>query len=154
VAWRFNSKLSAMAFDPVSDYPLGSRRPDLVRTPSGLGFADLTLDAVRAGEVGAEDLRATPETLRRQSAVAQSAGRTQLADNLDRAAELATVPSETILAIYTALRPHRSTAEELRAWVERLETELAAPATAAFVREAAAVYAERGLLCAGDRAAV
>ena len=65
-----NSKLSAMAFDPVSDYPLGSRRPDLVRTPSGLGLADLTLDAVRAGEVGAEDLRATPETLRRQSAVA------------------------------------------------------------------------------------
>ena len=143
-----------MGFDPTSDYPLGSRRRDLVRTPSGLGLDDLTLDAVRANRIGPEELRATPETLQRQSAVALAAGRTQLADNLARAAELAPVPSETILAIYTALRPHRSTAEELAAWVERLESELAAPLSAAFVREAAAVYAERGLLSTENRAAV
>jgi propanediol dehydratase small subunit len=143
-----------MGFDPVSDYPLGSRRPDLVRTPSGLGLAELTLDAVRAGTVGPEELRATPETLRRQSAVALAAGRTQLADNLARAAELASVPSTTILEIYTALRPHRSTAEELEAWAERLETGLEAPLCAAFVREAAAACAERGLLEADDRATV
>lgn len=143
-----------MGFDPVSDYPLGSRRPDLVRTPSGLGLEELTLGAVRAGTLGPEELRATPETLRRQSAVALAAGRTQLADNLARAAELATVPSETILEIYTALRPHRSTAAELEAWAERLEGELGAPLAAAFVREALAAYAERGLLRAGDRAAV
>ena len=143
-----------MAFDPVSDYPLGSRRPDLVRTPSGLGLADLTLDAVRAGEISAEDLRATPETLRRQSAVALAAGRTQLADNLARAAELSNLPSETILAIYTALRPHRSTAEELEAWAERLESEHAAPLSAAFVREALDAYSARALLDTGDRAPV
>src|SRR5207244_5432651 len=129
----------------ASDYPLGSRRPDLVRTPSGLGLDELTLDAVRAGAIGQEELRATPETLRRQSAVALAAGRAQLADNLARAAELATVPSETILEIYTALRPRRSTAEELEAWAERLEIELAAPLSAAFVRGAAAAYAQRGL---------
>jgi propanediol dehydratase small subunit len=139
-----------MGFDPVSDYPLGSRRPDLVRTPSGLGLDELTLDAVRAGSIGPEDLRATAETLRRQSAVALAAGRTQLADNLARAAELASVPSTTILEIYTALRPHRSTAEELAAWAERLESELVAPLCAAFVREAAAACAERGLLGADD----
>ena len=143
-----------MDFDPASDYPLGTRRPDLVTTPSGLGLGELTLDAVRAGLIDPEDLRATPETLRRQSAVALAAGRTQLADNLARAAELATVPSETILEIYTALRPHRSTAEELAAWAERLETELGAPLCAAFVREAVAAYEERGLLRADDRAAV
>ena len=119
-----------MAFDPVSDYPLGSRRPDLVRTPSGLGLDELTLEAVRAGKIGPEDLRATPETLRRQSAVALAAGRTQLADNLARAAELAAVPSDTILEIYTALRPHRSTAEELEAWAARLESEFDAPLSA------------------------
>ena len=118
-----------MGFDPASDYPLGTRRPDLVRTPSGRGLDELTLDAVRAGELGPEELRATPETLRRQSAVALAAGRTQLADNLARAAELADVPSETILEIYTALRPHRSTAAELAAWADRLESELAAPLT-------------------------
>src|SRR5581483_11524545 len=143
-----------MGFDPASDYPLGSRRPDLVRTPSGLRLDELTLAAVRAGDVGPEDLRATPETLRRQSAVALAAGRAQLADNLARAAELATVPSATILEIYTALRPHRSTAEELEAWAERLESELAAPLCAAFVREAAAAGAARGLLRADERAAV
>lgn len=146
--------MSAMAFDPSSDYPLGSKRPDLVRTPSGLGLDDLTLDAVRAGTIGPEELRATPETLRRQSAVALAAGRTQLADNLARAAELATVPSETILEIYTALRPHRSTAEELEAWAARLEGELDAPLSAAFVREALSAYAARELLGSSDRAPV
>ena len=143
-----------MDFDPVSDYPLGTRRPDLVRTPSGLGVDELTLDAVRAGTLDPEELRATPETLRRQAAIAHAAGRTQLADNLARAAELATVPSGTILEIYTALRPHRSTAEELEAWAERLQTELEAPLCAVFVREAAAACAERGLLRADEPAAV
>lgn len=143
-----------MDFDPASDYPLGTRRPDLVTTPSGLRLDELTLDAVRAGLIGPEDLRATPETLDRQSAVALAAGRTQLADNLARAAELSTVPSETILEIYTALRPHRSTAEELEAWAERLEHELAAPLSAAFVREALDAYAARGLLDTGGRAPV
>ncbi|HKP16970.1 MAG TPA: diol dehydratase small subunit [Gaiellaceae bacterium] len=143
-----------MAFDPGSDYPLGSRRPDLVRTPSGLTLDELTLEAVRAGRVGLEDLRATPETLRRQSAVALASGRTQLADNLARAAELASVPGETLLAVYTALRPHRSTADELETWAGRLETEFKAPLSAAFVRDAVAAYAERGLLKASDRAPV
>jgi propanediol dehydratase small subunit len=143
-----------MAFDPASDYPLGTRRPDLVSTPSGLGLGELTLDAVRAERIAGEDLRATPETLGRQSAIALAAGRIQLADNLARAAELATVSSETTLEIYTALRPHRSTAEELEAWAGRLESELAAPLAAAFVREALDAYAARGLLDTGDRAPV
>jgi propanediol dehydratase small subunit len=143
-----------MAFDPFSDYPFGSRRPDLVRTASGLALDEITIDAVRAGEIGLDDLRATPETLRRQSTVALAAGRTQLAENLARAAELADVPSETILAIYTALRPHRSTAAELDTWAARLEEEFSAPLSAAFVREAAAAYAERGLLGTGERATV
>jgi len=143
-----------MGFDPLSDYPLGSRRPDLVRTASGLGLDRITLDAVRAGAIGPDALRATPETLSRQSAVALAAGRTQLADNLARAAELADVPSETILEIYTALRPHRSTAAELDAWATRLEEQHDAPRSAAFVREAAAAYAERGLLRTGERTPV
>src|SRR3954471_4682118 len=135
------SKVCPVGFDPGSDYPLGTRRPDLVRTPSGRRLDELTLDAIRAGEIGPEELRATPETLRRQSAVALAAGRTQLADNLARAAELAEVPSATMLEIYTALRPHRSSAEELEAWAERLESELDAPLCAAFVREGAAACA-------------
>src|SRR5213592_4131292 len=110
-----------MGFDPVSDYPLGARRPDLVRTPSGLPLEEVTLEAVRAGRIDGDDIRATPETLARQSAVALAAGRRPLADNLARAAELATIPDETILEIYSALRPHRSTGEQLEAWAARLD---------------------------------
>ena len=142
-----------MGFDPTVDYPLGQRRPELVATPGGHQLTDVTLDAMRDGRIGSEDLRATPETLRRQSAVALAAGRSQLADNLARAAELASVPAETILEIYTALRPHRSSADELEAWAARLESEWGAPLTAEFVREAKDVYAKRGLLAA-ERAQV
>jgi propanediol dehydratase small subunit len=131
--------------DPRSEYPLGTRRPDLVRTPSGLALSELTLDALRAGSISPEDVRATPETLRRQGAIARAAGRTQLAENLERAAELAGVPDDVILAIYTALRPGRSTAEELEAWAVRLESELDAGGVATFVREAREAYEARGL---------
>jgi propanediol dehydratase small subunit len=134
----------SMGFDPSSDYPLGANRPDLVRTPGGIALDRLELD----GEgVDSAELRATPETLRLQAEVARAAGRTQLADNLVRAAELAPLPDETILEIYTALRPSRSSAAQLAAWAERLDG-WGAPVTAAFVREAAKVYAERGLLAA------
>jgi propanediol dehydratase small subunit len=130
------------AFDPLTHYPLGSQRPDLVTTPGGIPLLSLELDDER---VAASELRATPATLRLQAQVAAGVGRTQLAANLLRAAELAPLPDETILEIYTALRPRRSSAAELEAWAERLE-QLEAPLTAAFVREAKQVYAERGLL--------
>jgi propanediol dehydratase small subunit len=143
----------SVEFDPSRDYPLGARRPDLVRTPSGLAQEGVTLAALRAGSLDADDIRATAETIRRQAAVALEAGRQPLAENLMRAAELATVPAETVLEIYTALRPRRATAAELEAWAERLERELDAPRTAAFVREALAVYEQRGLLAADERSA-
>jgi propanediol dehydratase small subunit len=135
--------------DPVSDYPLGQKRPDIVKTPSGLPLDDVTVDAMRNGRLTWEDLRATPSTLRHQSEVAEAVGRAALADNLRRAAELAAIPSDTILEIYSALRPHRSSGDELEAWAARLD-EAEAPLSAAFVREAIDVYAKRGLL-AGDR---
>lgn len=134
-----------MAFDPKSDYPLGSRRPDLVATPRGTSLADVTLDAARTGALGAAEMRATPETLRLQAEVAREAGRTQLAESLERAAELAAVADDLLLEVYTALRPRRSSAAELEAWAMRLEGHDAIR-TAAFVREAAAAYADRGLL--------
>jgi propanediol dehydratase small subunit len=130
-----------VSFDPRRDYPLGSTRPDLVRSPTGRLLAELALDE----DVSPADLRATPETLRLQAEVARAADRPQLADGLVRAAELASIPDGSILEVYTALRPRRSTADELERWAARLE-ELGAPANAAFVREAAEVYARRGLL--------
>ena len=137
-----------MAFDPTRDYPLGARRPDLVSTPRGTPLSEVTLEALRAGRIGADEIRATPETLRMQADVARAAGRSALAENLERAAELAGVPDDLLLAAYTALRPRRATAVELEEWAQRLD-ELGASRTAAFVREAATAYAERGLLASG-----
>jgi propanediol dehydratase small subunit len=135
------------------DYPLGTERPDAVRTPSGLTLEELTLEALRAGRLDDRDMRATADTLRLQAEVARAAGRAELAANLGRAAELTVLPDELILEIYTALRPHRSTQEQLGQWADRLERDYAAPLTATFVREAASVYAERGFLSADERAA-
>lgn len=134
--------------DPRAVYPLGTERPDLVTTPSGLPLDEVTLDAARDGRLAAADARATAETLSLQAGVARAAGREQLAANLERAAELVTVPDAELLEVYTALRPGRSSADELQAWAVRLEG-LGAGRTAAFVREAAAAYAERGLLARG-----
>jgi len=133
-----------VAFDPHRDYPLGSQRPDLVTTPGGIPLRELTLHGQR---VQSTELRATPETLRLQAEVASAADRSQLADNLRRAAELAPLADEVILDIYTALRPGRSTAAELELWAERLDG-YGAPLNAAFVRDALRVYAVRGLLAA------
>ncbi len=132
----------------LEDYPLGARRPDLVTTPAGTPLAGVTLNALLDGRISGDELRATPETLRRQADVARAAGRPALADNLARAAELATVPDDVILEVYTALRPHRSTEAELRAWAARLRDELGAPLNAEFVEDACVVYAERGLFAA------
>jgi propanediol dehydratase small subunit len=135
-----------MGFDPSTDYPLGTRRPDLVTTAAGTPLEELTLAGLRDGRVDPSELRATRATLRRQSAIARSAGRQALADNLARAAELASVPDGVVLEVYTALRPHRSTGAELDAWADRLESEFGASLTATFVRDARKTYAERGLL--------
>ena len=136
-------------FDPQADYPLGDRRPDLVSTPAGTPLADVTLQGLRDGSVDGRELRATPETLSRQAAVAHAAGRRALAENLVRASELARVPDDEMLEIYTALRPHRSTEDDLLRWAARLEQAYDARATAAFVREAIPVYSKRGPAAGG-----
>jgi propanediol dehydratase small subunit len=137
-----------VAFDPLRDYPLGTERPDLATTATGRRLEDITLGAAREGAIVAADIRATPQTLRLQAEVARARGRTQLAENLERAAELAAVPEDVLLEVYSALRPRRATAAELELWALRLE-EFEAAKNAAFVREAAVAYAERGLLADG-----
>ena len=78
-----------------------------VRALSGRPVAELTLEAVRRGEIGLEDLRIHPETLERQAAIAEQHANPQLAENLRRAAELTRLGDEEVLAIYdgAAARP-------------------------------------------------
>jgi len=118
------------------EYPLAEKRPESLATPTGLPFEEITLDAVLEGRVTMADLRVTPEALERQAQVAEECGRRQLAENLRRAAELATVPEEKVLEIYNALRPGRSDAARLNALAEQLEREYGAVRCAWLVREA------------------
>jgi len=115
-----------------------------VRALSGRPVDELTLDAVRRGEVGLADLRIHPDTLERQAAVAQQHANPQLAQNLRRAAELTQLSDEEVLAIYEALRPGRATQAELTTLADSLAAR-GLPGCAALVAEAAEVYARRGL---------
>ena len=115
-----------------------------VRALSGRAVGELTLDAVRRGEVTLPDLRIHPGTLDRQAEVAAEHANPQLAENLRRAAELTQLPDEEVLAIYDALRPGRSTPGQLTALADSLAAR-GLPRCAALLTEAAEVYARRGL---------
>ena len=121
----------------MPDYPLAEKIPERLKTPSGLSFQDITLDAVMEGKVGMADLRVTSEALEMQAQVAEVAGRPQLAENLRRAAELVSIPEEQILEIYRALRPGRGDRQVLFALADDLEKRYQAKRCAALVREAA-----------------
>ncbi len=112
----------AVELDIKRDFPLAEKRPELVKTAgTGKPLSAITLEAVVKGDITAEEIRITPETLQLQSQVAEKAGRPQLARNMLRAAELTKVSDERILQIYNALRPYRSTKAELLAIADELE---------------------------------
>ena len=131
---------------PSAPYPLGEHDDGAIQTPTGRPLSDLDLDALRAGELGTEDLGIHADTLNRQAEIAEEAGFPQLAANLRRAAELTRVPHETVLAVYEALRPYRVTHERLLALADELEETYGATENAALIREAAQTYREQGLL--------
>ena len=129
----------------AADYPLGVKMPEAIKTPTGKPFSSLSYEKVIAGELTSDDMRIAPETLEMQAQVAESVGRDAFAGNLRRAAELIAVPDERLLQIYDALRPYRSTKQELLDIATELEGYKCAIA-AGLVREAAEVYEKRGRL--------
>jgi propanediol dehydratase small subunit len=104
-----------------------------------------TVAAAVDGKLTLADLRMDPATLAHQAAVAEAGGNPQLAENFRRAAELTNIDDEEVMNLYEALRPHRSTAEQLEALRVSLE-QRGASRCAELVRQAADVYARRGLL--------
>ncbi|MEN4011916.1 MAG: diol dehydratase small subunit [Chloroflexota bacterium] len=142
---------SAAAFsngklDYRKDYPLAKKHPEMVKTATGKSLDEITLDAVLADRIKAEEIRITPQTLEYQAQIAESINRPQMAFNMRRAAELTRLSDERMLQIYNALRPNRMTKEELLAIADELERQYNAKACAEFVREAAKVYEARGVL--------
>lgn len=128
-----------------ADYPLAETQPRAVAGKRGKALADITLDAVLAGEVTMEDLGITPDALKAQAEIARDTGRTRLALNFERAAELVDVPQDFIMAVYELLRPGRAMSPQpLLEAARRLRTEYDAARIADFIEEAAQTYAERG----------
>ncbi|ENM5738136.1 propanediol dehydratase small subunit PduE [Vibrio mimicus] len=134
----------------VKDYPLANKHPDWVKTSTGKTLDDITLANVLNGSVKSADMRITPEILRIQADIARSAGRERLAINFERAAELTAVPDDRVLEIYNALRPYRSTKEELIAISDELKSKYHAAICSQYVREAAELYVERKKLKGDD----
>ncbi|MCP1225903.1 diol dehydratase small subunit [Sebaldella sp. S0638] len=134
----------------ASSYPLGSKRPDLVRTPTNKTLDDITLENVMNGNINIDDLKITANTLELQAQVAEDAGRSSIARNFRRAAELTTIPDDRILQIYNSLRPFRSSKQELLDIADELENKYGALINAGLVREAAEVYEKRKKLRSDD----
>ena len=126
--------------------PLMESAEDSLTASSGRTLSSITLDAAAAGEIDATDLQVSAATLAAQAELAHQAGYRELAQNLQRAAELTAVPNQELLRMYELMRPGRSTYSQLTDMADRLENEFSAPITAAFVREAAEVYRSRNLL--------
>ena len=127
-------------------YPLYDNEADSLQAGSGRALRDVTLEAVLDGSMTLDDLQVHRDALVAQAEIARAAGYAQLAENLERAAELTAVPRGEIIEMYNLLRPGRSRRTELDVLAERLEVQYQAPRCAALVREAAEVYTVRGLL--------
>ncbi|KOQ94696.1 diol dehydratase small subunit [Pluralibacter gergoviae] len=128
------------------DYPLASRCPEKILTPTGRPLTDITLENVLSGAVGPQDVRISRQTLEYQAQIAEEMHRDAVARNFRRAGELIAIPDARILEIYNALRPYRSSKAELLAIADELEHTWNAEVNAAFVREAAKVYQQRSKL--------
>jgi propanediol dehydratase small subunit len=116
------------------------------RAQSGLDPARITVDNVLSGEVTPEDVTIRRANLIAQAEIARAEGQPSLARNFLRAAEMTAIPGPLLLDIYEKLRPNRSRRTDLLALSQELIARYDAPETGAYIREAAEVYAAKGLL--------
>lgn len=124
----------------ATDYPLYKKHPEKVSSPTGKTLADINLKNVLDRKVTPQDFRITPKTLEMQGEIAKNAGRPAIQNNLQRAAELTTVPDDRLLEMYNALRPYRSTKQELLDIAAELQNKYEAPICANWFKEAAENY--------------
>ena len=127
-------------------YPLKEKHPNIIKSKSGKGLDEITLEAIVSGEVTADDIKISKEVLVLQAEVARQEGKIQLAQNFIRSAELIEIPDDRILEMYNMLRPYRSTEEELKELSSQLRHEYDAQVCADFIEETLYVYKKRDLL--------
>jgi len=127
-------------------YPLGEFEKDSIRSKSGKRLDDITLQEVLNGNITAEDIKISKDTLMKQGQVCIEDDNPVMAESMKRAAELVDVPDEVILSMYNKLRPNRSTKRELVMMAQELLEKYKAPLCAKMVLEAAEIYEKRGIL--------
>jgi len=123
---------------------------DIRKAQPRLAPEAITIEAVRQGAVGPEDIAIRRETLAAQARQAEAEGYPQLARNFRRAAELTQVPNDVLMQTYDRLRPYRATYYELIALAQELAARYDAPETGDYIRQAAEAYRAKGLLAVRD----
>ncbi|MBN7273806.1 diol dehydratase small subunit [Ligilactobacillus pobuzihii] len=124
----------------ATDYPLYKKHPEKVVTPTGKTLEDINLENVLKQKVQPQDFRITPQTLKMQGEIAKNAGRPAIQNNLQRASELTNVPDARLLEMYNALRPYRSSKQELLDIAAELNDKYQAPICSNWFKEAAENY--------------
>ena len=116
----------------IEDYPIAKKHPEWIDLGQGRDLSHITMDNVMAGHI----------TMKAQGQIAKAGGRDQIELNFSRAAEMTKVSDKRLLEMYNALRPYRSSKQELLDIASELDG-LGAPICANFVREAAENYERR-----------
>lgn len=132
------------------DYPLFDEHPEVIKAYSGKKINDINMDNLLKGELSSDDARIHKDILLIQSEIANSAGQTQVAQNLKRAAELTVVPDDLILHIYDLIRPYHGSYDEIVEAASILRNKYDATINSEFLLEAASILKDRKKL-KGDR---
>lgn len=126
----------------IEDYPIAKKHPEWIDLGQGRDLSHITMDNVMAGHITMDDLKISPSILKAQGQIAKAGGRDQIELNFSRAAEMTKVSDKRLLEMYNALRPYRSSKQELLDIASELDG-LGTPICANFVREAAENYERR-----------
>ena len=130
----------------MSSYPLGQSEADTITSRTGKKLSQITLDEVKKGNVTADDIKISAETLKKQGQVAKEADNPTMDDEKDIDLTQAVLPDDVILDMYNKLRPNRSSKKELVLMAQELLEKYQAPHCAKLVLEAAEIYEKRGIL--------
>ena len=117
----------------IEDYPIAKKHPEWIDLGQGRDLSHITMDNVMAGHITMDDLKISPSILKAQGQIAKAGGRDQIELNFSRAAEMTKVSDKRLLEMYNALRPYRSSKQELLDIASELDG-LGAPICANFVR--------------------
>ncbi len=134
----------------VQDYPLATRCPEHILTPTGKPLTDITLEKVLSGEVGPQDVRISRQTLEYQAQIAEQMQRHAVARNFAARRSLSPFLTSAFWLSITRCARSAPSQAELLAIADELEHTWHATVNAAFVRESAEVYQQRHKLRKGS----